>query len=131
MKQQYTTYEVTRDPRSEFPELAGMEGIIIELDHQHTNRRGDIYIVTVRGCGAALEQQLNSASSVRSFKAIERNWTSAYPETDDDISDEPLRKNRKGEWKPIHHMESDIETPGRDSTSQNRRGRTLADVGSV
>lgn len=98
MKQQYTIYHVTRDPKSQFPELAGLEGIILETDHLRTTSRGETYTVTVAGSGARLEQQLNSAPSVRSFREVERNWFTPYPQSDDDISDTPIRRNRKGEW---------------------------------
>ena len=61
-----TRYYVTRDPQSEFPELNGVRGIIINED-PHDEQH---YTVTVWGNGVPLEQALNEASSVIRFTEI-------------------------------------------------------------
>lgn len=61
-----TKYYVTRDPESEFPELSGVRGIIID-ENPHDEKH---YTVTVWGNGVPLEQALNEASSVVRFSEL-------------------------------------------------------------
>ena len=61
-----TRYTVTRDPESEYPELAGLSGIIIVNDPTSDSE----YKLCVWGNGASVEQELNSASSVTGYTEI-------------------------------------------------------------
>ena len=62
-----TRYYVTRDPESEFPELCGNTGSLIDNEDVHDPSH---YTVCVWGNGATLEQTLNEASSVIRFTEL-------------------------------------------------------------
>ncbi len=103
---QYTEYEYIRNPRSEYPELIGLENIVLSENLVRVTRRGEVHRVRVKGCGAVLEQRFNQAPSVRSYKEIERNWFTPYPKSEADLSPVPLRKNRRGDWVPTKKVET-------------------------
>ena len=61
-----TKYNVKRDPKSEYSELAGVRNIIISEEQEDGNR----YYLCVWGNGIPVEQEFENAPSVREYQEV-------------------------------------------------------------